>query len=169
MNPFDPASVSPLGLLAMRIRPRPEQFPERPPSPADAEALIERLASAPGQLREAAVACDEASAAAVLESGLFWESWLEHGLGQLATGGRLKLGGNVIVRVPDDRSTAGLLDHFARDRAATIAELRRRGPALWDQRAIDTDEAGIAAYPLLSALAANDAERVALLRGAGAC
>jgi hypothetical protein len=169
MNPFDPYSVSPLGLLAMRIRPCPEPFPERPPSPADAEALIERLASAPGQLREAAMASEEASVSAVLESGLYWESWLEYGLGQLASGGRLKLGGNVIIRVSDDRSTAGLLDHLARGRAANVAELRGRGPALWDQRAIGTDEAGMAAYPLLSALAANDAERVALLREAGAC
>jgi hypothetical protein len=163
LNPFDPG-FSPLAMLAMQIHPEPAEFPERPPSAADGEALLARLAAAPDEMRAAADGTDDASAAAVLRSALFWESWLDHALGQFAAGGRLKVGGNVIVHLPDDPSPAGVAAQFARSRGEHVAELRRRGVALWSERASGMDGAPIPAYPLLSAVAANDVRRLELLR-----
>lgn len=162
LNPFDPPSRQ--AMLSMRIAPRPEEFAARPPSAEEGEALLGRLAAAPDALRAAAEGIDDAEAAAVLQSARFWEAWLDFALGQLAVGGRLKLGGNVLTPAPGDASPAGLVADFAGSRAKHVAGLRGRGPGLWDQAATGMDGLPIAAYPLLSAVAANDAERIALLR-----
>jgi len=147
-----------------RNNPRPADFPEQPAGAADGEALIQRLESAPATCGAALDAAGADAAVKVLHAALFWDSWLGFALTRLATGERLKLGGNVIVRVPEDTSPRGLLAALATLRAEHVAELRRRGTGLWEQRAMGTDGQPITAFRLLSAIAANDGERIALLR-----
>lgn len=164
LSPFD-AAFSPLGMRAMRIMPEPGGFPDRPPSPTEGDALLARLAAASSALGDAvAAAGDDVAVDAVLHSAMLWEGWLDFALGRIATGERLKIGGNIMFSSPADGSRESALAQLAADRARHLDALRTRGAGLWTQAATGTDGRPLTAHALLSAIAANDDQRVALLR-----
>ncbi|SOD03013.1 hypothetical protein SAMN05216486_10739 [bacterium JGI 053] len=163
-NPDDPSWASPVAIRATFLRPDPAAVADRPASGAEGEALLARLEGAPAELDAASAGVEEHEALAVLRNAMLWESWLSYALDQLATGGRLAVGGNIRVHLDGPPSVASFRESLAALRSANVATARERGAHLWAQAADGLPR--LTAHQVLASIAALDADRVALLREA---
>jgi hypothetical protein len=161
-NPDDPSWGSPFAVKAMFLRPEPDAGAEQPASAAEGEALLARLEGAPAELGAASAGVEEHQALAVLRNAVIWETWLAYALDQLATGGPLKVGGNMMVRLDGPPSVESFRERYAGLRSANLVTARERGPGLWAQAAGGSPR--LTAHQVLASIAALDAGRLALLR-----
>jgi hypothetical protein len=161
-DPDDPSWGSPFAVRAMFLRPEPDVVAEQPPSATEGEALLARLEGAPAELHAASAGVEEHQALAVFRNAVIWETWLSYALDQLATGGPLKVGGNLRFQLNGPPSVELFRERYAGQRSANAAMARERGPGLWAQAAGGSPP--LTAHQVLASIAALDAERLALLR-----
>ena len=161
-NPDDPSWGSPFAARAMFLHPHTDAVVDHPASAAEGEALLARLEDAPAELDAASAGAEEHQSLAVFRNAMIWETWLSYALDQLATGGPLKVGGNMMVRLDGPPSVESLRERYAALRSENLVTARERGPGLWAQAAGGSPP--LTAHQVLASIAALDAERVTLLR-----